>query len=52
MARALRAVREGWGTREYFDDLLRAQSPRMAGDEAFLDWFVTHMRRSLSPGAA
>jgi class 3 adenylate cyclase len=24
----------------------------MAGDEAFLDWFVTHMRRSLSPGAA
>jgi class 3 adenylate cyclase len=48
----LRAVREGWGTREYFADLLRAQSPRMAGDEAFLDWFVTHMRRSLSPGAA
>jgi len=48
----LRAVREGWGTRGYFADLLRAQSPRMAGDEAFLDWFVTHMRRSLSPGAA
>jgi class 3 adenylate cyclase len=48
----LRAVRQGWGTREYFADLLRAQSPRMAGDEAFLDWFVTHMRRSLSPGAA
>ena len=48
----LREVREGWGTREYFADLLRAQSPPMAGDEAFLDWFVTHMRRSLTPGAA
>ena len=48
----LRAVHEGWGTRAYFADLLRVQSPRMAGDEAFLDWFVTHMRRSLSPGAA
>jgi len=48
----LREVRDGWGTREYFASLLREQSPRMADDEAFLDWFVTHMRRSLSPGAA
>src|SRR4029453_19302610 len=48
----LREVREGWGTREYFAGLLRAQSPPMAGDVAFLDWFVTPMRRRLSPGAA
>ncbi len=48
----LREVREGWGEREYFHELLREQSPPMAEDEAFRDWFVTHMRRSLSPGAA
>ena len=52
VARTLREVREGWGTREYFASLLRTQSPRMADEEAFLDWFVTHMRRSLGPGAA
>jgi class 3 adenylate cyclase len=48
----LREVREGWGEREYFHELLRVQSLAMAEDEAFRDWFVTHMRRSLSPGAA
>ena len=48
----LREVRAGWGEREYFHRLLRTQSPPMADDPAFLDWFVTHMRRSLSPGAA
>ena len=48
----LREVREGWGERSYFHELLRAQAPTMADDEAFRDWFVVHMRRSLSPGAA
>ena len=48
----LRDVREGWGSREYFERLLRSQAPTMAGDAEFRDWFVTHMRRSLSPGAA
>ncbi|HLA93928.1 MAG TPA: alpha/beta hydrolase, partial [Actinomycetota bacterium] len=48
----LREVREGWGEREYFHRLLRVQSPAMAEDEAFRAWFVTHMRRSLTPGAA
>jgi len=48
----LREVREGWGEREYFHRLLRSQSPAMADDEGFRAWFVTHMRRSLSPGAA
>jgi class 3 adenylate cyclase len=48
----LREVREGWGTRPFFERLLRTMAPTMAEDEAFRDWFVTHMRRSLSPGAA
>jgi class 3 adenylate cyclase len=48
----LREVHDGWGERAYFRQLLRLQGPTMVDDEAFLDWFVTHMRRSLSPGAA
>jgi class 3 adenylate cyclase len=49
----LRDVHDGWGTREFFDRLLRAQVPTsLAEDAAFGDWFVTHMRRSASPGAA
>jgi len=48
----LREVREGWGERSYFHELLRTQAPTMAEDAAFRDWFVVHMRRSLSPGAA
>jgi class 3 adenylate cyclase len=48
----LREVREGWGERDYFQGLLRSQGPAMADDAAFRDWFVVHMRRSLSPGAA
>ena len=50
--RTLREVREGWGERAYFHGLLRVQAPALAEDEAFRAWFVTHMRRSLSPGAA
>jgi class 3 adenylate cyclase len=45
-------VRANWGTREYFLRLLRARAPAMADNPAFQDWFVTDMRRSLSPGAA
>jgi len=48
----LRDIREGWGRREFFDKMLAEMSPEIAGDEEFLDWFVAHMRRSLSPGAA
>ena len=49
----LRDVHDGWGTQEFFDRLLRAQIPTaLAEDDSFRDWFVTHMRRSLSPGAA
>jgi len=45
-------VRDGWGTVEYFKRLLGEQAPERADDPAFLDWFVAHMRRSMSPGAA
>ena len=48
----LREIREGWGRREFFDKMLVEMSPEIAGDEEFLEWFVAHMRRSLSPGAA
>jgi len=48
----LRDVREKWGRRDFFQELLRSMAPTMVEDEGFADWFVTHMRRSLSPGAA
>jgi class 3 adenylate cyclase len=48
----LAAVREGWGTRDFFTQLAREWAPSLAEDGAFIDWFVGHMRRSLSPGAA
>ena len=45
-------IRSRWGTRSYFLELVREWAPEVADDEAFVDWFVWHMRRSLSPGAA
>jgi class 3 adenylate cyclase len=48
----LAAVRVGWGERGYLEDLARQRAPEVAGDDDFRDWFVWHMRRSLSPGAA
>ena len=48
----LAAVRAGWGERWFLEDLAREWAPEVAGDEGFRDWFVWHMRRSLSPGAA
>ncbi len=50
--KTLHEVREEWGSRAYFHRLLRLQVPSMAEDVDFRDWFVTHMRRSLSPGSA
>jgi class 3 adenylate cyclase len=50
--RTLKEVRDGWGERAYLHELLAVQCPQMAEDPGFRDWFVTHMRRSLSPGAA
>src|SRR5438067_3416058 len=48
----LASVREGWGQRRFFAELLREWAPSLAHDDAFKEWFVGHMRRSLSPGAA
>ena len=45
-------VRAGWGERHYFESLAREWAPEAAEDDGFRDWFVWHMRRSLSPGAA
>jgi len=48
----LAEVRAGWGERSYFENLAREWAPEVAANGGFLDWFVWHMRRSLSPGAA
>lgn len=48
----LAGVRAGWGERAFLEQLCREWAPEVAEDEAFRDWFVWHMRRSLSPGAA
>ena len=48
----LAEVRAGWGERRYLERLATDWAPEVAADDAFRDWFVWHMRRSLSPGAA
>ena len=48
----LAEVRAGWGERAYLERLADEWAPEVAGDADFRDWFVWHMRRSLSPGAA
>jgi len=50
--RLLRDVADGWGTQEFSDRLLHEQAPSVADDESFRAWWVTYLRRSLSPGAA
>jgi class 3 adenylate cyclase len=51
-ATELRDIRTRWGSRGYFEELARKWAPEVADDQGFVDWFVEHMRRSLSPGAA
>jgi class 3 adenylate cyclase len=48
----LAAIRTGWGERAYLEARAYEWAPEVADDERFRDWFVWHMRRSLSPGAA
>ncbi|MDX6399751.1 MAG: hypothetical protein QOF27_357, partial [Gaiellaceae bacterium] len=48
----LASVRGGWGERGYLEDLAGEWAPEVAEDEGFREWFIWHMRRSLSPGAA
>jgi class 3 adenylate cyclase len=50
--RRLAGVRGGWGERGYLEDLAGEWAPEVAEDARFREWFVWHMRRSLSPGAA
>ena len=45
-------MRAGWGERGFLESLAREWAPEVADGQGFLDWFVWHMRRSLSPGAA
>ncbi len=46
----LRAIRERWGEREYFEAQAREIDPE--ADDEFLEWFVTCQRFCASPGAA
>ena len=48
----LAEVAERWGRRDYFEELTHEWAPDGADDPEFVDWFVTHMRRGMSPGAA
>ena len=48
----LRSMRAGWGDRAYLEAVARDWAPEVADDDAFVDWLVWHLRRSLSPGAA
>ena len=48
----LAGVRAGWGERGYLESLALEWAPEVAENDDFRDWFVWHMRRSLSPGAA
>ncbi|HZS30992.1 MAG TPA: adenylate/guanylate cyclase domain-containing protein [Gaiellaceae bacterium] len=48
----LTAIRSGWGERAFLEELAREWAPEAADDDGFRRWFVWHMRRSLSPGAA
>ena len=48
----LGAVRARWGERGFLEALAHEWAPEVADDDGFREWFVWHMRRSLSPGAA
>ena len=50
--RRLADVREGWGERGFLEGLLAEWAPSKVADDDFRAWFVSHMRRALSPGAA
>ena len=48
----LAQIREGWGRTDFLEDLLAEWSPAQREDPAFRAWFISHMRRGLSPGSA
>jgi class 3 adenylate cyclase/pimeloyl-ACP methyl ester carboxylesterase len=45
-------LRDGWGTREYSDDLLRWGCPSLAGDEEERRWFANSLRVGATPAVA
>ncbi len=48
----LSALREGWGTQEYSDDLLRIGCPTLAREEEGRRWFANWLRLGASPAVA
>ena len=48
----LAQIREGWGRTDFLEDLLAEWSPGQREDPEFRAWFISHMRRGLSPGSA
>ncbi len=50
--RNLGEIERGWGSEEYFDNVLRRSYPSVADDEEFRRWFVNIMRYGASPSAA
>ena len=50
--RELREAERRWGDRAYLVERLKRDSPTVAHDPEFQDWYVRYMRRSASPGAA
>jgi class 3 adenylate cyclase/alpha-beta hydrolase superfamily lysophospholipase len=48
----LAQIRQGWGRTDFLEDLLAEWSPAQRDDPEFRAWFVSHMRRGLSPGSA
>ncbi len=45
-------LREGWGTREWCDELLSWGCPSLADDENERRWFANHLRTGASPAVA
>jgi class 3 adenylate cyclase/pimeloyl-ACP methyl ester carboxylesterase len=50
--RLVERVAESWGTRPFFDDMLRSADPTLFEDEEFRRWYATHFRLAASPGSA
>jgi pimeloyl-ACP methyl ester carboxylesterase len=50
-ADSFRAEREGWGDREYLEEIARFVNPQWAEDPEYVDWFVWLQRYSASPGS-
>ena len=48
----LREVAANWGRDDFLERLASEANPRAAADESVRRWFVRHLRRSASPGAA